>query len=79
MATPTRSKKPPARNTPAAPSRDRSGALYALVGHEVLTDLDAAVAKVNATVDGPKWGRQDVVKRILGRGLKAYLDSGVLP
>ncbi len=85
MATPKtapRTKKSPGPRDPAPPAkgaRDRSGALYALVGHEVLQDLDAALAKVNAANDGPQWSRQDLVKRILGRGLKAYLATGTLP
>lgn len=68
-----------ARATKKAPARDRSGALYAVVGDDVLGRLDAWVAKLNEAGVGPRWSRQDLVRAALIRALDAHADKGEAP
>ena len=67
------------RQTKKAPARDRSGALYAVVGDDVLNRLDVWVAKLNETAAGPRWSRQDLVRAALVRALDAHADKGEAP
>lgn len=63
----------------APPARDRSGALYAVVGDEVLERLDAWLEKLNAAGTGPKWTRQDLVKAVLTRACTERGEKGDAP
>mgnify|MGYP003593669217 CR=1 FL=1 len=68
----TPKKKPP-------PARDRSGALYAVVGEDVLERLNAWVEKLNESATGPRWTRQDLVKAVLVRACNERGEKGETP
>jgi len=74
MATPKKTGK---KSAPAA--RDRAGALYAVVGDEVLEMLNAWTERLNAAGTGPRWTRQDVVKAALVRAYKERGEKGEAP
>jgi len=63
----------------AGPVRDRSGALYAIVGDDVLDALNAWVGRLNAAATGPRWSRQDVVKAALVRACAERGEKGEAP
>jgi len=69
----------PKKSKIAAPARDRAGALYAVVGEDVLERLTEWVDKLNATATGPKWTRQDLVRVVLVRALNERGAKGEAP
>lgn len=64
---------------PAKPTRDRSGALYAVVGDDVIARLDEWTEKLNSAGTGPKWARQDLVRAALIRALDERGAKGEAP
>ena len=74
--------KPPAPKKPAVkrPARaPRPGALYAIVGDDLLTGLDTWVGRLNHAIEGPAWSRQDLVKAVVKRALKERGEKGEAP
>lgn len=67
------------KKKPATAARDRSGALYAVVGDDVLDRLTAWVDKLNAAPTGPRWTRQDLVRAVLVRACDERGEKGEAP
>jgi hypothetical protein len=59
--------------------RDRSGALYAIVGDDLLAALDAWVEKLNAKAIGPRWTRQGLVRAVLTKAVAEHGKKGTEP
>lgn len=74
MATPKKTAK-----TPKSTTRDRSGALYVLLEPEMLTAMDAWIARLNNDNTGPQWTRTALVRALISRGLKEKSEKGEAP
>lgn len=59
--------------------RDRSGALYAILGTEMLAALDVWVVTLNEHNDGPAWNRTALLRALIARGLRERAAKGIAP
>ena len=60
------------------PAADGTGVLY-IRDPELVTELDAWLAKLNRNPDAPQWTRTTLVRAIVKRAMREYGKKGEQP
>lgn len=74
---PKKTAKPAPR--PVAADNENTAQLLVRVAPELVEQLDAWVAKLNASATGPRWTRSDVARAVLKRAVAEKGERGEAP